>query len=185
MSQELQAVQQAVAVLKRGGVIAYPTEHCFGIGCDPNNKVAIERVLKIKQRCAEQGLILIASSTAQVEIYAELQAAARLPQIIESWPGPVSWLLHARENVSSLVRGRHLTVAVRVTAHPIAKQLCDLFAGAIVSTSANRHTKAALLTAESVAHEMGDELDFILAADVGGSAQASQIRDGATGAILR
>jgi L-threonylcarbamoyladenylate synthase len=181
----MQATQQAVAVLKRGGVIAYPTEHCFGLGCDPNNRVAIARLLKIKQRSAEQGLILIASSTAQVELVAELQAAAKLAEILDSWPGPVSWLLDARENVSGLVRGRHTTVAMRVTAHPVAQQLCDLFGGAIVSTSANRHAKPALLTADAVAHEMGDELDFILAGDVGGAAQPSQIRDGATGAVLR
>ena len=178
-------MQQAVATLKRGGVIAYPTEHCFGLGCDPKNRAAIERVLKIKQRSAEQGLILIASSTAQVELVAELQAAARLTQILESWPGPVSWLLTARENVSELVRGRHTTVAMRVTAHPVALLLCELFGGAIISTSANRHAESALLTAHAVAHEMGGELDYILAADVGGAAQASQIRDGATGAILR
>ena len=66
-----QQISQAVKMLKAGGVIAYPTEHCFGLGCDPQNKTAVERLLKIKQRKADQGLILVAADLYQVDAYVE------------------------------------------------------------------------------------------------------------------
>ena len=183
--QNTKDIDNAVQSLQAGGVIAYPTEYCFGLGCDPKNEQAIARLLEIKQRRPEQGVILIASSVEQVSEYVDLDASDLRQDILDSWPGPNTWLLPAREHVSTWVRGKHKTVAVRVTAHQTSQQLCDQFGGAIVSTSANRHGQPALLDSQSVGDEMGDELDYIVDQLVGGASSASTIRDGLTGKQLR
>jgi len=183
--QNKKSTELAVQALKSAGVIAYPTEYCFGLGCDPKNDQAIAKLLKIKQRQPEQGVILIAASVEQLIAYVDLQASDLMPDILASWPGPNTWLLPALEGVSTWVRGRHQTVAVRVTAHKTSQQLCHMFGGAIVSTSANRHGQPALLDAQSVRDEMGGELDYIVDHVVGGASSASTIRDGITGKQLR
>jgi len=178
-------VDQAALALRAGGVIAYPTEYCFGLGCNPQDDKAIARLLDIKQRRPEQGVILIAASIEQVSMYVDLDASPILSTILESWPGPNTWLLPALSSVSTWVKGQHTTVAVRVTSHQVSKQLCADFGGAIVSTSANRHGQPALLTAQSVREDMGAELDIIVDELVGGADSASTIRDGLTGKQLR
>ena len=181
----MKAIQHAVKVLREGGVIAYPTESCFGLGCDPANDEAVERILRIKGRLKQQGLILLAADSSQVEQQAEWLTSPMLEKIELSWPGPVTWLLPARKHVSSLIRGQHRTVAMRISAHSTAQALCAGFGSAIVSTSANRHGADALRTASAVFEEMGDELDFVVDAPVGSAAKASQIRDGTTGEVIR
>ena len=178
-------VKRAASVLQQGGVIAYPTEYCFGLGCDPRNITAVQRIITIKQRKASQGLILLAGNSDQVSEYSDINALSLKSQILESWPGPVTWTLPARQGVSQWLRGTHPSIAMRITAHQLCVQLCLEFGHAIVSTSANRHNEAALLNAVEVVAEMGDEVDYVLPADVGGASKASQIRDGLSGEILR
>jgi L-threonylcarbamoyladenylate synthase len=179
------SVNEAVEVLKKGGVIAYPTEYCYGLGCDPCNDTAVQRLLRIKHRPVEKGLVLVASNQAQVEEYADLQASPLLTKILASWPGPHTWLLTATDNVSALIRGEHTSVAIRWSDHPSIQRLCALFGGAIVSSSANRLACPELMSAEQVQGELGSELDLILDAPLGGVSQASSIRDGVTGIRLR
>ena len=178
-------MDSAVDALRAGGVIAYPTEHCFGLGCDPSNISALKRLLTIKQRKREQGVILIAASIEQVCAQVDLDSSPIKPEIVASWPGPSTWILPAHESVSEWVRGKHSSVAMRIPAHTLCQQLCERFGGAIVSTSANRHGSPALLNAGDVRAEMGVELDYILDAPVGGAAQPSTIRDGQSGEQLR
>ena len=178
-------IENAVTALRAGGVVAYPTEFCYGLGCDPQNDNALERLINIKQRQAEQGVILIAAELDQVYQYAELDSLPLVQQIKESWPGPNTWLLPVRESVSNMVSGRHSTVAMRVTAHPASRLLCQEFGGAIVSTSANRHAQNELLTAREVEAEMGVELDYIVNAPLGGASKPSAIQHGISGEQLR
>lgn len=180
-----QQLTRAVEILRAGGVIAYPTEYCFGLGCDPRNQHSVERLLEVKQRAATQGVILIAANLTQVEDYAELDGLRKLERIQASWPGPNTWLLPAKPHVPTWVRGKHTTIAMRIPGHALSQALCRDFGHAIVSTSANRHGQPALLTTESVVAELGEELDFVLDAPVGGAASASTIRDAISGEILR
>ena len=179
------AIQQAVACLNRGGVIAYPTEHCFGLGCDPRNPVAVRRLLSIKRRRVSQGVLLIAASVEQALVYGRLAELPKAAEIRASWPGPFTWLLPPQAAVSTLIKGRHELIAVRVTAHPLAAQLCHAYGGAIVSTSANLHGKPALLDHYSVAKQLGHRLDYIMAGPVGGADKPSTIRSGISGQVLR
>ncbi|MGK0375237.1 MAG: L-threonylcarbamoyladenylate synthase [Arenicella sp.] len=179
------SLQQAVTALRDGGIIAYPTEYCFGFGCDPRNAQAVGRLLEIKQRKAEQGLILIAADLEQASVYANLNELERLKQITDSWPGPNTWLIPAKESVSHWIRGKHASVAMRISDHPICLSLCHEFGHAIVSTSANRHGQDALLCAADVSREFAQVLDYIVDAPVGSATQASRIRDAITGQQLR
>lgn len=177
-------LRRAVQTLESGGIIAYPTEAVFGIGCDPWNDDALLDLLAIKQRPWEKGLILIASDFNQLQDFIQPVPAEMLKQLQQTWPGPVTWLLPVREEVSELLTGAHDTIAVRVTAHPLTRQLCEAFGGAIVSTSANI---TGLRPAKNV-HQVRWQLpgvDYVMPGALGGASQPSQIRDARTGAILR
>ena len=178
-------IENAVIALRAGGVIAYPTEYCFGLGCDPRNVQALSRLLDIKQRKKEQGVILVAANTEQISEYADLSLLPNIDQVTASWPGPNTWVLPVRDSVSDWVRGKHTSIAMRVSAHDVCHSLCREFAHPIVSTSANRHGQQALLSAAEVCEEFNDELDFVVDLAVGDSSSASTIRDAMTGKRLR
>jgi L-threonylcarbamoyladenylate synthase len=180
-----QQINDAVRILQRGGVIAYPTEAVYGLGCDPNNHQAVERLLAIKQRSRDKGLILIAADFQQLAPFlAEIDISLK-EKILATWPGPVTWLWPAKPAVSGLLRGKHDTLAVRVTAHPLATALCRGFGGPLVSTSANLSGKPPTRTADEARSQLGDQLDYVLVGEVGGLSRPSQIRDALTGEILR
>ncbi len=178
-------VMHTAQLLRTGGIVAYPTEAVYGLGCDPRNPHALQRLLEIKQRDPHKGLILIAASFDQLAPYLTALDDNTRARILPTWPGPVTWLLPARSDVSPLLRGTHHTLAVRVTAHPLAAALCRAFGGALVSTSANRSQAAPLRTAQQVREHLGAHLDDILEGAVGALANPTEIRDGATGALLR
>ncbi len=182
-----QSIRIATECVLDGGVIAYPTEFCFGLGCNPDDEAAIKRLLKIKQRSAKQGLILIASATQQLDRYVEWDKliASQLAHLKSTWPGPVSWLVPASERCSSLLRGEHTTLAVRIPAFKLMQDLCRSGQMPLVSTSANLHGKPALITAAWLETQLGEGIDYIIDQPVEGLAQASQIIDAMTRKILR
>jgi L-threonylcarbamoyladenylate synthase len=180
-----QQINEAVQVLQQGGVIAYPTEAVYGLGCDPNNHQAVERLLTIKQRSRDKGLILIAADFEQLAPFlAEIDTSLKA-KILATWPGPVTWLWPAKAGVSSLLRGKHDTIAVRVTAHPVAAALCRGFGGPLVSTSANLSGMPPTRAADEVRNQLGNHVDFLLEGEVGGLSRPSQIRNALTGEIIR
>lgn len=179
------AVRYAARVLAAGGVVAYPTEAVYGLGCDPRDFDAVARLLALKRRPARKGVILIAASLAQLEPWIlPLDAAARA-RIGDGWPGPHTWLVPCRAQVPRWLRGAHDTLAVRVTAHPLAAALCRAFGGAIVSTSANRAGRPPARSALAVRARLGGEVDCVLNGALGGAARPTEIRDLATGALVR
>ena len=133
----LQRIAEAARIIRLGGVVAYPTEAVFGLGCDPEGKAAVERLLQLKHRSADKGLILIAAEFPQLTPFIAPLSDELRKQVLATWPGPVTWVLSAAPHVPPLLRGRYSTIAVRVTAHPIATRLCQYSRMAIVSTSAN------------------------------------------------
>ncbi|MEJ2397856.1 MAG: Sua5/YciO/YrdC/YwlC family protein [Gammaproteobacteria bacterium] len=180
-------VDQAAQVLRGGGVIAYATEAVFGLGCDPQNRHAIEKLLQLKRRPAHKGLILIAANERQLHPYLQLAAItpATWAKVRASWPGPVTWLLPAAPQVSSWLRGEHDTLAVRVSAHAQVCALCEAFDGPLVSTSANRSDQAPAKQLDEVIAEFDGEIDLVLVGETGGADKPSEIRDGRTGKIIR
>jgi L-threonylcarbamoyladenylate synthase len=126
-----------VTHLKRGGLIAYPTESCYGLGCDPRNRNAVLRLLKLKQRPQRKGLILIAAHYRQVARFIQPLAPAEQQRMQNDGAQAVTYLMPVRPSCPRWLRGSHDTLAVRLTAHPFAKQLCRGANSALVSTSAN------------------------------------------------
>lgn len=178
-------LRHAARVLRQGGVVAYPTEAVYGLGCDPWNRAAVYRLLALKQREVAKGLILIASDPAQLAPFVAQLPPERMAEILASWPGPNTWLMPARAGTPVWLTGRFATLAVRVTAHPLAAALCRVYGGAIVSTSANRADHVPARTALRVRVVFGDALDAILCGPCRGADRPSTIRDGASGRVLR
>jgi L-threonylcarbamoyladenylate synthase len=175
----------ALDALRRGGVVAYPTEGVFGLGCDPRDAAALARLLELKGRPASAGLILIAAEFSQLAPWLAPLAPELEGRAAASWPGPMTWVWPAAAGVSATLTGGRNTLAVRVTAHPPAAALCHAFGGALVSTSANRHGAPPARTAAEVRATFGDSIDATLDADCGGLPGPTEIRDALTGAVLR
>lgn len=166
----------AIQKINAGEIIAYPTEAVYGLGCDPLNETAVLNLLTIKQRPIEKGLILIASSLAQLAPYLQLNEAI-ISRVQLTWPGPVTWLIPAQLWVPEWLTGQHSSLAVRVTAHPVARFLCEMNGNPIVSTSANINTQSPATNSWIVSKKLGFKLVFILPGKVGGLEQATPIYD--------
>lgn len=178
-------LRQAAARLHAGGVIGYPTEAVYGLGCDPLNPLAVNRLLRLKGRAAGKGLILIAADPNQLVPYL-LPLTPRIRQRVRpTWPGPVTWLLPAAPEIPEWLTGGRDVLAVRVTAHPVAAALCRAFGAPLVSTSANPSGQPPARSALQVRHRFGSSLDDIVPGATGGLLRPTEIRDGRTGRILR
>ncbi|MDX2319169.1 MAG: L-threonylcarbamoyladenylate synthase [Moritella sp.] len=187
MVNNLTTISNAVAALRNQQVIAYPTEAVFGLGCDPMNEKAVRRLLAIKQRPIEKGLILIAANLMQLDAYVDLSklTAQQIDNINQTWPGPTTWVMPAKAQVPKWLTGQFDSIAVRVSAHPTVQQLCLAFGGPITSTSANLTGLAPCVTAGEVTQQLGPLLGAIIDEAVGVLAQPTSIIDAVTGQIYR
>jgi len=177
-------IDDAADLLRAGGVLAYPTEAVFGLGCDPDNLTAFEKIFTLKQRPPEQGVLLIAASFEQIEDWIEAPHDA-IARAQATWPGPYTWIFPRSRRVPEWVAGGHSGIALRVTAHETAAALCQAFGGPIVSTSANIHGQPPARSAEECEAMFGSALDGILNGETGGLSRPTPIADAVTGAIIR
>lgn len=178
--------QQLLDVIKSHGVIAYPTEAVWGLGCDPWSETAVGTILTLKQRPRSKGLILVAASVAQVGFLLEPLPANLRARAEACWPGPVTCVIpDVKQQIPPWVRGDHDTVAVRVSAHPLVQQLCLLAGMPLVSTSCNPATRPPARTADQVRGYFSSGIDLLVAGALGGAQQPSSIIDIMTGKTLR
>lgn len=178
-------VRRAARVLHGGGVIAYPTEAVWGLGCDPRNHTAVERLLSLKGRPQEKGVILIAADLDQLAPWLAPIPRPLRRRLLASWPGPVTWLLPPHPNTPDWLRGKHDTLAVRVTDHPGTAALCRAFGGALISTSANPGGAPPARNRAEVRRYFGAKLDYLLDGPTGGLARPTTIRDARSGRVIR
>jgi L-threonylcarbamoyladenylate synthase len=171
--------------IKTGGVIAYPTEAVFGLGCDPSDPLAVARLLAIKKRSPDKGLILVAADWAQLQTWLQPQPADLERRMLRSWPGPVTWLVPAADACPSWLTGAHSTLAVRVSAHPVVRDLCRRVGSALVSTSANISARRPARSVLEVQLGFATSIDFILPGTLGGEGRPTTIRDLLSGQIVR
>jgi L-threonylcarbamoyladenylate synthase len=159
----------------------------FGLGCDPDNEQAIQRLLELKQRPGHKGLIIIAADYSQLLNYIrdDLIDANMRQRLEETWPGPVTWLIPVKGTVSGLLTGEHDTLAVRVTAHPVARQLCEQFGKPIVSTSANIAGHEPARSIKELNQQFNKGLSCAVNGDVDQTAKPSEIRELLTNRIIR
>lgn len=180
-------IKQAATIFNQGGIIAYPTEAVFGLGCDPDNADAVNKLLLLKQRSVDKGLILLAASYSQLLPYLNDNAInqTELDTILSRWPDAITQVLPAHLNISPLLSGIYSSIAVRITNHPDVVALCAETNKAIVSTSANLTGQPPATTWQQVEAQLGDKVDHIIKSNTLGFAKPSTIINGLTGEVIR
>ncbi|WP_028919945.1 Sua5/YciO/YrdC/YwlC family protein [Pseudoxanthomonas suwonensis] len=180
-------IDDAAALLQRGGLVAYPTEAVWGLGCDPDNETAVLRLLRLKQRPLEKGLILVAAHIDPLRRWLDLAAlpAERLAAVLATWPGPHTWVMPAAEGAPRWVTGGRDSIAVRISAHATVVALSEAFGGPLVSTSANLAGKPPARSRAQLDPALHDTLDGIVAGETGGLDRPTQIRVALDGSVLR
>jgi len=169
-----------------GGVIAYPTEAVWGLGCDPWDPQAVERILELKHRPVEKGVILVASSVDQIRFLLDPLPRSLQAEAERHWPGPVTCLLpDVEQQVPEWVRGQHHSIAVRVSDHPVVRALCETTGMPLVSTSCNPAGRQPARTIWQVRRYFGNQLDWIVPGSLGGNRKPSRIIDIVSGKQLR
>ena len=179
------SVSELADIIRTGGVIAYPTEAVWGLGCDPFNEAAVRRILELKSRPESKGLILIAGDQEELTPWRKKltpEAAARLISLNET---PISWVVPDTDLTPSWVKGEHQSVAIRLSQHKPVQALCKALEGVLVSTSANPAGLEPALSAEEVNAYFGNKVDAIYDAPLGKASQPSQIRDLLTDKLFR
>ena len=171
------------AYLRRGGIIAYPTESCYGLGCDPFNREAVRKLIQLKNRPVSKGLILIADRFSRFQRLLQPLAEHEQARVLATWPGPVTWILPARDRAPWL-RGKNQGLAVRVTAHRPAALLCRDLGTALVSTSANKSGGHPVKTARECRRIFGSQVRAI-DGQIGKRKRASTLIDFFSGKVLR
>lgn len=177
-------LHQAVRVFHAGGVFAYPTEAVYGLGCDPLDEAAVQRLLAIKGRPVDKGLILLGANLEQLSPFIQL-STRDYQRLSNDWPIATTLLIEASPLTPPWIRGNHAKVAVRVSAHPVASALAKACGSPIVSTSANRSGLPACRHGFQVAKQLGDDIDFIVTGQCDVRARPSTIIDFDSGKVMR
>jgi L-threonylcarbamoyladenylate synthase len=178
-----ECIHKASKIINNGGIIAYPTEGVYGLGCLPEDSNAVFRILNIKHRDQKKGLIIIASDIEQLEKWTtlsdnELDTILREQKII-------TWIVKKNKNVPYWVSGEHETIAIRLTKHPIAAALCATSKSALISTSANITGEEPPKNQVMLRSLFGDVVDYIVPGDCDSEIGASTIKILTTGEIIR
>ncbi|MEK6662317.1 MAG: L-threonylcarbamoyladenylate synthase [Pseudomonadota bacterium] len=171
------------AHLKRGGVIAYPTESCYGLGCDPRNRAAVQKILRLKHRPWTKGLILAAANLQQIARFILPISATERAILDQYWPGPYTFLLPASNRAPKLLIGKHRSLAVRISAHPEVARLTRAL-GPLVSTSANVSGAKPIKTYAEAQRAFGQDV-WVLPGRIGKRKLPSVIIDLQSGKKLR
>ena len=172
------------ACLADDGVIAYPTEGVWGLGCIPESARAVARILGLKRRGWQQGLLLVAADITQIEEYLVGLDDGMRCELEKNWPGPVTYLVPDNGVAPGWIVGNHQTVGIRVSAHPVVRDLCEAM-GPLVSTSANVTGHPAATTSLQVRQYFGEGIDHVVPGKTGGQNGPSLIRHLTTGERIR
>ena len=155
-------VLDAVAVLTRGGLVAFPTETVYGLGADASNAEAVARIFRVKGRPVCHPLIVHVAGIEDLGRFAETVPASALRLAEALWPGPLTVVVPRADHVPAVLAGGHGTLAVRAPAHPVAQELLQAFGGGVAAPSANRFGRVSPTIAADVQADLGDDVDLIL-----------------------
>ncbi len=167
---------------RSGKVFAYPTEAMFGLGCDPDNQEAVNKLLLLKNRSVKKGLILIASDFLQVQKYLK-PLSEKQRQYTQA--STTTYIYPALDSAPDWLTGDFNSLAVRITTHPVVRELCITLDSAIISTSANISGKEPARTLEEISMQFDHKISMILEGELGKSQKPSTIRDSISGKIIR
>lgn len=158
----MQNISKAVAILRKGGIVAFPTETVYGLGADARNLAALRKIFSAKRRPMDHPLIVHIGDISQLSDWASEVSDSALLLAKTFWPGPLTLILKKAADVPDLVTGNQSTIGLRIPNHPIALSLLQAFGGGLAAPSANRFGRISPTTAEAVREELGDAVDFIL-----------------------
>jgi len=176
-------IQQAATIIRNAGVIAYPTESVFGLGCDPHSEQAVNKILQLKTRPVDKGLIIIAANLEQLEPYIDLSEEQK--QKIRNEKSAITWLVKKSDIAPNWIHGNHPKIAVRVSRHPTVVKLCNAINQPIVSTSANPAGKAPAISRQQSMDYFSSGVDLYLNDSTHFSGQPTQIKDIETDGVIR
>lgn len=169
LAPDVSAMRMAAAFARFGMLVVFPTDTIYGLGTNPFNVLAVDRLLKVKGRLEEKGVPLLVSSMNDVSEIAHFDDnAEKLAK--KFWPGVLTLVLRRRRIIPDIVTGGRNSVAVRIPSHKIARDLARMVGGVIVGTSANISGKSPPKTAQEAIEQVGKEVDLVLdggAASVG------------------
>ena len=165
-----------------GGIFAYPTEAIYGLGCNPDNEKTVWRLLNLKNRPLNKGLILVASDFTQVKKYLKPLSKAQL-QFTQ--PSNTTYIYPALDSAPKWLTGDFDSLAIRISQHPTVRELCENFDSALVSTSANLSEQTPAKTASEVVKQFDNKIDAILEGKLGDLLTPTVIRDSISGEIIR
>jgi L-threonylcarbamoyladenylate synthase len=172
--------------IKKGAVFAYPTDTIWGLGCHPQNELAINRILQIKNRSESKGMILLSSHINYCAPYIdETYFQQHYEQISSAEKYPTTWLVPASAYCPSWLTGDHDSVALRLTQRPHIKTLCDILAQPLISTSANYSGHSPARNAFQIHRNFASQVDFIIHSSIKSTQKASRIIDMKSGKIIR
>ena len=177
-------LKQAAATCNEGGVIAYPTESVFGLGCDPLNRQAVYKILQLKNRSVDMGLILIASNIEQLIPFIDITPSQK-KQLTEATTDSITWLVNTSNHTPEWITGKHNKVAIRISTHSVSKQLCEFTNYPLVSTSANPSGHKPAKNNLQVFSYFGNSIDYLLPGKTGGLKNPTEIRDIETNKTIR
>lgn len=174
-------------IILNGAVIAYPTEAVYGLGCDPDNDIAIQKLLAVKQRPWQKGLILVASEFQQLLAYVDRSqmTAEQLEFALSKWPGPFTFVMPIKPHISRYLCGEFDSIAVRVSAHMGVRALCQALGKPLVSTSANLAGEHPVLSGDEIIRTFEGKIDALVLGQLGEQRQPSTIIDARSGKVLR
>ncbi len=178
-------IRKAIQVVNQGGVICYPTESVYGLGCNPFDLEAVLRLLEIKTRSINKGLLLVADNLTQLKPYIDINDKLIVSKLTQSGHQPLTWIVPCRVTTPSWLTGQHESIAVRISHHPIVKQLCSEFNAALVSTSANISGQSSTRRSWMVRARFANKVDYYVPGAVGGFAKESEIRNILTDEVIR
>jgi len=178
-------IKKAIQVINQGGVICYPTESVYGLGCDPYDLAAVLYLLEIKKRQLDKGLLLVAANVSQLEPYININDKQTINKLKEATDKPVTWIVACNEKTPVWLTGKHQSIAVRISTHPVIKQLCTLFNGALVSTSANISGLPSVKKNWLVHKQFANKIDYYVPGELGRFKKESEIRNIKTGEVIR
>ncbi len=177
-------LEKAAEAIERQGVIAYPTEGVWGLGCDPFSRSAVEKLLNLKKRAVDQGLLLVATRIAQFDPFLDGLERKYYDELDKTWPGPTTFLVPDNGVAPRWVVGTHKTLGLRISDHPVVKALCTL-TGPLVSTSANIAGSPPMKSAKEIKEVFNEEIDYVLFGELGKLGRPTQIKNILSGEILR
>ncbi|MEZ5471232.1 MAG: Sua5/YciO/YrdC/YwlC family protein [Marinicella sp.] len=179
------SIAHAVTAIRQGGVVIYPTEGVFGIGCDYRVKQSVQRILKLKERSVNKGLVLIASHIQQILPLVQPLKREHLARALKTWPGHHTWVFPASPLTPKWITGDFDSVALRVSDHPVVKSLCDELGHALVSTSANISNQPTPNNCKELQELWQNEVNYYLDLPLGSATGPSTIRLVDSGEVIR